>query len=49
MRDRSPSLILLVSPVFTRDQPEAVRRFTVAVRRGQRDGWRAFGKKGSLD
>jgi NitT/TauT family transport system substrate-binding protein len=37
----SVAIILLYSPVFTQQQPEAARRFAVAFLRGQRDYWRA--------
>ncbi len=36
------TMVLVVSPVFAREQPEAVRRFVVASLRGQRDYYRAF-------
>jgi len=35
---------VVVSPVFAREQPEAVRRFAVAHLRAQRDYWHAFVK-----
>jgi NitT/TauT family transport system substrate-binding protein len=34
--------LLVASPVFARDYPEALRRFAVAHLRAQRDYWRAF-------
>jgi hypothetical protein len=35
---------VVLSPVFAREQPEAVRRFAVAHLRAQRDYWHAFVK-----
>jgi NitT/TauT family transport system substrate-binding protein len=36
------TMVLLVSPVFAQDNPEAVRRFATAFLRGQRDYYRAY-------
>jgi NitT/TauT family transport system substrate-binding protein len=33
--------VLMLSPVFAREQPEAVRRFAVAFLRGHREYWQA--------
>jgi len=41
------STVLMLSPVFAREQPEAVRRFAVAFLRGHRDYWQAT--RGSAD
>jgi NitT/TauT family transport system substrate-binding protein len=38
------TMMLVVSPVFAKEQPEAVRRFVVAHLRGQRDYYRAIMK-----
>jgi len=35
------STVLMLSPVFEREQPEAVRRFAVAFLRGHREYWQA--------
>ncbi|MBV9121490.1 MAG: hypothetical protein JOZ39_12345 [Chloroflexi bacterium] len=35
----------MASPAFTKDQPEAAKRFLTAYLRGQRDYWHAFVKK----
>jgi NitT/TauT family transport system substrate-binding protein len=35
------STVLMVSPVFERDRPDAVRRFALAFLRGHRDYWQA--------
>lgn len=35
-------MVLLMSPVFAREQPEAAQRFVTAYLRGQRDYYRAF-------
>jgi NitT/TauT family transport system substrate-binding protein len=35
------STVLMLSPVFAREQPEAARRFAVAFLRGHRDYWQA--------
>ena len=40
-----PGGILVMSPDFARDQPEAAKRFMAAWLRGQRDFWHAFVKK----
>ncbi|HZR99987.1 MAG TPA: ABC transporter substrate-binding protein [Chloroflexota bacterium] len=36
------AMVLLMSPVFAREQPEAAQRFVTAYLRGQRDYYRAF-------
>lgn len=36
------TMIVMMSPVFASQQPEAARRFMTAHLRGQRDYWRAF-------
>jgi len=40
-----PGGILVMSPGFAKDQPEAAKRFLAAFLRGQRDFWHAFVKK----
>jgi len=42
-------LSLLVSPIFAKENPEAVRRFIVAFTRGKLDFWHAFMKKDRPD
>jgi NitT/TauT family transport system substrate-binding protein len=41
-------MILLLSPVFEQQQPEAVRRFTIAFLRGQRDYYQALRSEGGV-
>jgi NitT/TauT family transport system substrate-binding protein len=36
------TMVVMLSPAFARDEPEAARRFMTAHLRGQRDYWRAF-------
>src|SRR5262249_30772968 len=38
------AMVLGMSPVFAREQPEAAKRFVTAYLRGQRDYWRAIMK-----
>ena len=45
-----PAMVLMLSPQFASDQPEAARRFLVAHLRGQRDYYAAIsGQRGSKD
>jgi NitT/TauT family transport system substrate-binding protein len=41
---RAPTMIVMMSPQFAAQQPEAARRFVTAHLQGQRDYWRAFVK-----